>query len=255
MLPMSSAYHEVNCASGDVELLRQHCTVCAVLTRKTNRPHIIFRQFVHAVARAARMSFRVQMAWAAIAARHPAFHCRIVHVVGVRAEKQMIRPYATTIIATMQYTQSGRDRTVGQFPCDSVGGFGNSVDANQPISIRFHAAIPKPAAIRFHYSCPEPNFKRTETGFDVTGRRTVVFGFIRSAFSALLTKTGDAEHPAAARAEAALFHATDTAVFAQFDSLSPSHVDLPRRMVRGCGSRQTAGSLANYPTPIEACGC
>ena len=88
----------------------------------------------------------------------------VPHVFGVAPEKQMVRSDAGRIVAVVQHIQSGRDRTVVEFPGQAV-----SLDPSLSTTPALKLAVafggrscPEPAAIRLLDLGPESVYDRSE---------------------------------------------------------------------------------------------
>lgn len=93
----------------------------------------------------------------------PVLGNHVGHVLGVCAEEQMVRPTARRIVAAVADLHAVRDRTVGQFPGETVG-------PDRRLWAESHIAVsadggsrPRPAAVRVAAIYPVPEGRKEPT--------------------------------------------------------------------------------------------
>ena len=81
----------------------------------------------------------------------------VFDVLALGPEEEVLWPDTSSVIATMTHIHTGGDRTMGQFPCDTMGvaacSLGVVADCSVPVGL--HAAGPVPAAVASRNLRPE----------------------------------------------------------------------------------------------------
>lgn len=145
-----------------------------------DQTHRDFREYCTSVLLAARQAIRVKPGAVPVAARHtvemetgtvfvaaskslwmkprsacvssgaPSFLNPVSYVVGLGSEEQMGRVTAGRVVAAMEDAEPGRNRTVVQFPSDTMRAEQRAAlfGLDDSISIRVRSALPRPAVVR-----------------------------------------------------------------------------------------------------------
>ena len=149
------AMHDfVDCTGADAELARERALgYAAASVLHPDADNVLARQPGIVTALTAR-----GICWADM--RFAAFVHLVDSVVGMRAEKQMVRSNAGAIVAMMTDEQTIRDRPEMQFPREAMGLDSRVFDEKLPISAATGTkAIVNPAMRGLLYVAPEPLFR------------------------------------------------------------------------------------------------
>lgn len=86
----------------------------------------------------------------------------VLHVVGVSADKQVIRSDARRVVAAMQDQKSPGNQTIRQFPSNTVRKYWTAITryAHVAVAVPVGGAGPQPAGIRLSHSTPESESDR-----------------------------------------------------------------------------------------------
>ena len=154
--PRFQSYDAMNRGTANAHALRQNGDGLSILTTPTYVKHLVVCKF------GLMMGFPPVLPDALIAS---ALSPHIPVVVASRSEKQMIWAHAGWRIASVQDTDSGRNRANGHQPRSSVGQDGSPATPLIDLAISFWLPIadPQPAGARFVNQSPEPFGKRLGT--------------------------------------------------------------------------------------------
>lgn len=166
VLPGLAQRDSADCLFGDAEALAKHGRAGASRVLLTNHEHVVSRQF----GRQMGFSFELPRA---LEPRAPipsalvdgldmaSLVPHVLHVVGQRAEKQMVGVAAGRVVAAMKDAHIARNRSVCQFPSDAMGKMHTTIDAKFSVPEAI-AVAEKWTAMTFEdggHFCPKPRCK------------------------------------------------------------------------------------------------
>lgn len=161
MIPSFTSYNSVHSSCGHTEHDGESCL--RELTGIEYFAHLNgarIGKFCRWVALAAQGGFRMCSQAMLLATSHPAFPGRIPKIVGVGADKQMVRPHARRVVAMVADMQTVRDGAIAKLPREPVGQHGAApvVDTQDTVTAPVLRGGPQPTRRRFTDLGPEPLF-------------------------------------------------------------------------------------------------